>query len=176
MKLEVFACIVPVFVVSLCAVVMVFSKKDLSKSFLEGAKNGVETSFSLIPAMVMLVCAVRMFCASGALEVLSDVFSKPLEFLGIPKGALPLLLVRPFSGAASTAVAQSIFTEFGADSFTSNAVSILLGSSDTILYTLFLYLGEAKIKRTRFCFPVSFAVFAFCTVLSCALARMLISR
>lgn len=159
----------------IAAILMLLSEKDAGKEFLDGAKSGVEISFELIPGMVMLVGAVRMFCASGAVDVLSDLFGKAFVFFGIPADMLPLLVVRPFSGSAATAVADSMFAQYGPDSFSGRCASILLGASDTIVYTLALYFGAADKKRTRYAFAASFIILVFCTFVSVKLAKYLLS-
>ena len=157
------------------ALLMFFSKKDAGKEFLDGAKSGVTLSFELIPGMVMLVSAVKMFCASGAVDVLLGLFGKALVFLGIPSELLPLLLVRPFSGSASTALADRMFANYGPDSFSGRCASILMGASDTIVYTLALYFGAVGKKRTRYALAASFVILIFCTFVSVKLAEYLFS-
>ena len=167
------SCAAPV-ITLFAAILMLFSKKDIGKEFLDGAKSGVGLSLDLIPGMVMLVCAVKVFCASGAVDILMRLFGKALVFFGIPSDMLPLLLVRPFSGSASTALADSIFAQCGPDSFSGQCASILMGASDTIVYTLALYFGAADKKRTRYAFAASFAVLIFCTFVSVKLAKYLL--
>ncbi len=166
--------LIPLVLVMLTACIMLVSKKPLGDAFLSGAKEGMETSFSLIPAMVMLIACVRMFCASGALDVLNHAVTPVFRFLGVPNELLPVVLVRPFSGSASTAIADSLFKDHGADSFAGKCASVLMGSSDTIVYTLFLYFGSVGIKKTRYAFPVSVIVLLFCTLLSVKLTELML--
>jgi spore maturation protein B len=66
-----------------------------------------------------------------------------------------------FSGSAAIAALSDIFTQYGPDSKVGFTASVLLGSSETIFYTLALYFGSVGVKKTRFTVPV--ALFALLT-------------
>jgi Uncharacterized membrane protein len=70
---------------------------------------------------------------------------------------LPLLLARPFSGSAAVAALTDLFAEYGPDSRVGMTASVLLGSSETIFYSLALYFGSVGVKKTRFAVPVALA-------------------
>ena len=85
--------------------------------FLEGAKEGIETSFRILPALSGLVIAVSMLRASGFIDFLGELLSPFLTFLHFPKELLPLALMRPISGSGALAVFSDILQKYGADSF-----------------------------------------------------------
>jgi len=153
-------------IVFIRAVIILFSKKDLGNEFLKGAKEGLETSISLIPGLVMLLSGVQMLMSSGIVDVLCHLFKPVISLLGLPSDILPVLLLRPFSGSATTAVADSLFASVGPDSKAGLCASILMGASDTIIYTISLYYTSSNIKKTSFSLPASFAALVFCAVLS----------
>lgn len=165
---------VPV-LLALTGALMLFSKKDLSAEFIKGCREGLTTSLRLLPSLVMLFCASRMFACSGALEALIHVCEPLLSPLGIPKELLPILILRPISGSGTTAMIDELFREVGPDSFVGRCASILTGSSDTILYTFALYFGSVGVRRTRHAFPVAFFMLMFSTVLSVVLTRVFFS-
>lgn len=148
------------------AIIILFSKKDLGSEFLKGAKDGLDTAFSLIPGLVMLISGVRMLTSSGAFDMLCRVFKPIAAIFGLPSDILPVLLLRPFSGSATTAVADSLFSSVGPDSTSGLCASILMGASDTIIYTISLYYTAANIKKTAFSLPASFIALGFCAILS----------
>lgn len=92
----------------------------------------------------MLVVSVSMLSASGAVDFLSSLLSPLFEKLGIPTGMLPLIIMRPFSGSGSNAMIADIFDKYGADSLTAKTASVLLGSSETILYVFAVYFRRQK--------------------------------
>jgi spore maturation protein B len=118
--------------------------------FLEGAKEGMTTVFKILPSLVGLLVAVGVFRASGALDLLIYAVKPVGSILGIPSQALPLAFLRPISGSASLALVSDILKNHGPDSFIGRVVSTMMGSTETILYTLTIYFGAVGIKNIRY--------------------------
>lgn len=117
--------------------------------FLEGAKEGITTVLRIIPPLVGLMVAVGVFRASGALDLLVYAVKPITNLLRMPSDALPLALLRPISGSASLAMLSDIFKVHGPDSFVGRVASTLMGSTETIFYTLAVYFGSVGIKNIR---------------------------
>ena len=164
------ALIVPL-VMCLIGCALLFSKKDMFTVFIEGAKDGVDTSVRLLPALVALLAAISMFNASGASLALSNMLVPLAVKIGIPGEIIPLVLVRPLSGGASTALIADIFTKYGADSFVGRCTSVIAGSTDTVLYVISVYFGAVGIKKTRGTLPISFIIAFFSVFLAVFLCR-----
>ena len=135
----------------ICTVLIVskIKKVDIIKEFSTGAKEGLETSKNLIPTLVLFLTAIAMFRASGALDMLTSILSKPAEILGIPKEVLPLALLKPFSGSGSFAIIEDIFKAYGADSFIGRVASVIAGSTETTFYTIAVYFGAVGVTKTQ---------------------------
>jgi spore maturation protein B len=118
--------------------------------FMEGAKEGITTVLRIIPSMVGLFTAVGVFRASGAMELIVYVAKPITSFLNIPSEVLPLILLRPVSGSASLALISDIIKVYGPDSFIGRLVSTMMGSTETIFYTLTIYCGSVGIKNIRY--------------------------
>ncbi len=118
--------------------------------FVEGAKEGISTTVRIIPTLVGLMVAIGVFRASGALDLLVYAVKPAAYVLGIPPEALPLALLRPFSGSASLALVSDIIKVYGADSFIGRVVSTMMGSTETIFYTLAVYFGSVGIRNIRY--------------------------
>lgn len=142
------------------------SKRDLSSSFLEGARDGMKSAFSLLPTLTLLLSAVSMFSASGATELLSEWLSPLLSKCGIPAELTPLFLVRPLSGSGSTALLTDLYETHGPDSFVSKCASVLTASSDTVVYVIAVYMSAANVKKTRHALPAALLTMLFGIVLS----------
>ena len=56
-----------------------------------------------------------------------------------------MLILRPMTGSGSLAALQEIFAQYGADSRVGRIASVLMGSSETIFYTMSVYLGAAGV-------------------------------
>lgn len=160
--------------VILCAVAVAIlaGRRDYFTSFLNGAKTGMNTAFSLLPPMLALIAGLSMLNASGAVQLITGWLSPLSEKIGIPAGLFPLILTRPVSGSASSATFAQLIDTYGADSFTVMCAAIILGSSDTILYVCSVYFSTTGIKKTRHAIPISFAVMIFCIFFACFLGRL----
>jgi spore maturation protein B len=119
-------------------------------AFIEGAKDGITTVIKIIPSLVGLMVAIGVFRASGALDLLIYAVAPLAKVFGIPKEALPLALLRPVSGSASLALVSDIIKNNGPDSFIGRLVSTMMGSTETIFYTLAVYFGSVGIKNIRY--------------------------
>lgn len=84
-------------------------------SFLAGCKEGITTVIKIFPTLIALFLAISMLENSGIFNLLGGIFSPLLNIFKIPSELLPLILVRPISGSASTAVAMNIMETYGVD-------------------------------------------------------------
>lgn len=116
-------------------------------TFLEGAKQGLISTYKIAPSLIGLIVAVNMLKASGALEMLIDFIRPAAEFLGFPAEVVPLALLRPVSGSGSTAILNSILQDYGPDSFIGRAASVMAGSTETTFYAIAVYYGAVGIKK-----------------------------
>ena len=159
-------------VICVAASFMLFGKKDYFSLFTEGAKNGLRTAVSILPTLVALMIAINMLSASGILDAISSALSPVARVIGIPTEILPLLLTRPVSGSASTAAYSSLLSQYGADSFPALCASVIMGSTDTMLYVICLYFSSVGIKKTRYAIPTALAVMLFSVFFSCLVCRL----
>ena len=73
-----------------------------------------------------------------------------LDIVGFPSEIMPLAMLRPISGSSSIAVAVDIMKQFGVDSNLGIIASVIMGSTETTLYTIAVYTSSVGIKKTRF--------------------------
>ena len=151
-----------------------FSGGDGVGVFVNGAREGLRTAASMLPTLVLLNVAVSLFSASGLAGFPSSVLALPADRIGIPSEILPLLLTRPVSGSAATAVFSALADDLGADSFPALCAAVIMGSSDTLAYVTAVYFSSVGVRRTRHTYPVALAVMLLCVFLSCLLVRILI--
>ena len=118
--------------------------------FLAGAKGGIETSVSILPALVGLMTSVAMLRASGAIDIASGILAPLLDLLSFPKELVPLALMRPVSGSGSLAIVNDLITAFGADSLIGRCASVMMGSTETTFYTIAIYFGSVGIKNIKY--------------------------
>lgn len=119
---------------------------DIYDAFTEGALEGLKTAFKIIPNLIAIFIAIGIFRGSKALEMFIDLVSPITQLLRIPEEILPLVLVRPLSGSGALGVVKDIISHYGPDSLPGIIASVLMGSSETIFYTMALYFGSVGVK------------------------------
>lgn len=122
---------------------------------LEGAAEGLQLLKTLVPSLVLLLTAVTMLRASGAMDILSGIFRPLFRLLGIPPELALLVLIRPISGSAALAVGAQIMGQYGVDSLIGRTAAVMLGSTETTFYTISVYFGAAGIQKSRYTIPAA---------------------
>ncbi len=122
---------------------------------LSGAADGLRLLAVIVPALVLLMTAVTMLRASGAIQVISDFCAPAFRFFGIPPETAMLILVRPISGSAALAVGADLMAAYGVDSEIGRTVAVMLGSTETTFYTISVYFGAARVQKTRYAVPAA---------------------
>jgi spore maturation protein SpmA len=133
----------------------VIKKINVFDAFIEGAKHGWEVIVKIIPYLVGMLVAIRVFRDSGALSALIGGISYVLNLVGLGGDyvpALPIAIMRPFSGAGARGLMLDIYANpaYGPDSFVGKLASTVFGSADTTFYILALYFGNVGIKKVRY--------------------------
>ena len=140
----------------LAASVLVLRKKENAYDLLlSGAADGLKLLISILPALIILLTAVSMLRASGAVKLLSDHLAPLFDFLGIPAETAVLILVRPLSGSAALAVGADLMAQYGPDSLIGRTVAVMLGSTETTFYAISVYFGAVGVRKTRYCVPAA---------------------
>ena len=134
-----------------------FRRVNVFDAFREGAAQAIPLMKSILPALAVFSAVMALFRHSGAFDLLRSFLSPATDALGVDPALVPLLVVRPFSGSATLAALSDIFSEYGPDSRVGLTASVLLGSSETVFYTLALYFGSVGIRKTRFAVPAALA-------------------
>lgn len=138
------------FTILLIIIYGLIEKQPVFDIFLEGAKEGIQIVVNIFPTLLGLFLSINVLRISGIIEAFSNLIFPLLNLLKIPSEILPLALLRPISGSASTAIATDIMSNYGVDSLIGLISSTIMGSTETTLYTIALYTSAVKIKKTRF--------------------------
>ena len=146
--------LVPLLMIVVCVCAMA-KKQEVYPALLSGGLEGLKLLLSVAPALVMLLTAVHMLRASGAIGWMTELLRPAARWVGIPPETLPLVLLRPFSGSAALAVGADLMTVYGADSLIGRTAAVMLGSTETTFYTISVYFGAAGVKKTRYAVPAA---------------------
>ena len=119
---------------------------DMYTAFIEGAKEGLKISIRILPYLIAIHVSIGIFRGSNAMEMFSSIISPITNLLKIPKEIVPLIIIRPISGSGALGVVKDIIENYGPDSFSGRMASIMMGSSETIFYTLAVYFGSIGVK------------------------------
>ena len=130
-------------------------KENAYDLLLQGGAEGLKLVVTILPALVVLLTAVQMLKASGAVELLGGFLEPVFHFLGIPPETAMLVLIRPISGSAALAVGADLMAQYGPDSLVGRTVAVMLGSTETTFYTISVYFGAAGVKHTRYAVPAA---------------------
>ena len=130
-------------------------KENAYDIMLSGAADGLRLIVSILPALILLLCAVHMLQASGAAAAVSSFLSPFFSLFGIPPETALLVLVRPLSGSAALAVGADLMARYGVDSAIGRTAAVMLGSTETTFYTIAVYYGAAGIVKTRYTIPAA---------------------
>ena len=140
--------VIPVFI-GITLVLAIRNKVPLFDAFTAGAAGGMESCVKLLPTLVALMTAVAMLQASGIFEWVTGLLSPVTGAVGLPGEAVPLALMRPFSGSGSLSLFENLLREKGADSAAGVVGAILMSSTETTFYAVTVYFGSVGITRTR---------------------------
>ena len=124
-------------------------KINVYDTFLEGAKEGLVTTFNIFPAVIAMIFAINIFLDSNVLGFVLKIIEPILGGVTVPLEIVPMALLRPVSGTASLAIMNDIFKNFGPDSFIGRLASVLQGCTDTTIYVIALYFGTVKITKIK---------------------------
>ena len=169
------AVIVPLLVFGIFLYGMI-KRVNILDAFTHGARENIKVAVDLLPTLTLLMLAVGMFQASGALNALTSLIAPLMEFIGFPPDCLPLALLRPVSGSGALSILGTIFKDKGPDSFAGRVASVLMGSTETTFYTIAVYFGATKIKKTRHALPSALAGDITAFLLSALMVRLFLSR
>lgn len=140
--------IVPIIVVVIITYGM-FKGRKVYEWFIEGAKDGLKVCLNIFPYLLAMIVAVNIFRESNLLDALNKLLAPAGGLIGLPKEVIPLVLIKPLSGSGAIGILTSILSTYGPDSFIGLVSSVIMGTTETIFYTITVYFGAVRIKKIR---------------------------
>lgn len=148
--IEFFSNIVMPLMIIIIIIYGLIERKKVFDIFLEGARDGAKIVFNIFPTLVGLFFSIGALRSSGILDLIVNLLTPIFKVVDFPTEILPLALIRPISGSASIAVATDVMKNFGVDSKIGIIASVIMGSTETTIYTIAVYTSSVGIKNTRF--------------------------
>ena len=137
------------FMIFIIVIYGLIEKNKIFDTFLEGAKEGIEIVFNIFPKLIGLFVAIGALRSSGIIDAIVNFLNPVLKIIQFPSEVMPIAILRPISGSGSMAIATDIMKNFGVDSNIGLIASVIMGSTETTLYTIAVYTSSVGIKKTR---------------------------
>lgn len=140
--------------------------------FVEGAKDGLSICVRIFPYLLAMLIAVGVFRASGALGFFTALLGPVVRLIGLPGELVPLVFIKPLSGSGAMGVFSDVLKQYGPDSIIGITASIIMGTTETIFYTLTVYYGAVGIKKIRHTLWAAVIADLTAIIMAVTLARM----
>lgn len=140
--------ILPIFLLLVFLMAFINNTKAFDH-FVEGAKEGMQTTIQLVPTIVGMIVGIKVFLASGIVEVIGQMIQPILEFIHVDAHVLPLMILRPLSGSAALSVTTDLISMYGPDSYLGRLASIMQGSTDTTIYIITVYFAAVGLSEMK---------------------------
>jgi spore maturation protein B len=126
-----------------------FKGRKVYEWFIEGAKEGLNVVLRIFPYLLAMIIAVQIFKDAKLMDLLNNLIAPLSNMIALPKDLIPLLLIKPLSGSGAIGVFTDIIKSVGPDTRTGLIASVVMGSTETIFYTITVYFGAVKVKKIR---------------------------
>lgn len=140
--------IIPIIVLVIITYGM-FKGRKVYEWFIEGAKDGLQVCLNIFPYLLAMIIAVNIFREANLLQMLNNIIAPVVGLIGLPKEIIPLVLIKPLSGSGAIGILTDILKTYGPDTNIGLIASVIMGTTETIFYTITVYFGAVRIKKIR---------------------------
>jgi spore maturation protein B len=126
-----------------------FKGVKVYECFIQGAREGIEICLKIFPYLLAMIMAVSVFKVSGAMGIFTKITTPFAAIIGLPPEVVPLVVIKPLSGSGALGIFAQTLKDYGPDSYIGIVASIIMGSTETIFYTITVYYGAVGIKKIR---------------------------
>lgn len=127
---------------------------NIYDEFINGSKEGLITTFKIIPNLVAMIFAVNILVKSNIITDSLFFLNTYLQKINLTSSIIPMCFLRSISGTSTLVIMVEIFNTYGPDSLMGLLASTIQGSSDTTFYVIALYFGSIGITKSRYALPV----------------------
>ena len=126
-----------------------FKGRQVYEWFIEGAKEGLNVCIRIFPCILAMIIAVEIFKKADLMNLVTGFLSPITNLIGLPKELIPLVIIKPLSGSGAIGVFTDIIKSFGPDTRTGLIASVIMGTTETIFYTITGLLWCCKSKEDK---------------------------
>ncbi|MBQ3407829.1 MAG: spore maturation protein [Clostridia bacterium] len=133
-------------------IIMIAGVRDKIKVFdifIKGATEGIEIVIKLMPTLIGIFFSIGMLRSSGIFDIVTRIVKPILKIIKFPPEIIPLALIRPISGSGAIGVATDLMKQYGVDSYIGNVASVIMGATETTIYTIAVYTSGLKVKKSK---------------------------
>ena len=159
--------------VAVLIVYALIKKVNVYKAFIDGAAQALPELIKILPSLAAMLAAITVLRGSGVLDAVVSLLSPLLGRIGVDPELVPLIILRPFSGSAALALLKDTIETCGADSVTGRTAAVIIGSTETIFYTMAVYFGAAGVQKTRHAVPAALIAGTVGTAAGLILTRLI---
>ena len=127
---------------------------NIYDDFLVGAKEGLVTSFKIMPNLFAMIFAINILIKSNIINDIFVFLEPYLNQFALTSDIIPMAVLRSISGTSTFAIMSNIFNIYGPDSLMGLLASTIQGSSDTTFYVIALYYGSIGVIKNRYALGV----------------------
>ena len=122
-----------------------YKKVDIFESFIAGAIDGLKTALNILPYIIGIFIAIGIFKSGKGIEF---IFAPIANLFKIPKELIGLIMMKPISGSGALGMYSELAARVSVDSLIEKMGATIVGASETVFYTMAIYYGSQKIKKT----------------------------
>lgn len=148
-------------------------KTNIYEDFTEGALDGLKIVVDLLSTLLGLFLSVRIFNDSGALDLITKLFSPIAKLFHTSACIIPVIITKLFSSGSATSLMLNIFSSYGPDSEEGLTAAIILSCTESLFYTMSVYLTAAKVSKSRYIIPFSLAAMSVGVAASITMAKIM---
>lgn len=151
----------------------IIKRINIYNTFVNGAKGAIKLVVDIFPFIACIMIAVALLRISGITSFLATLLSPVFNALGIPTELCELVLLRPFTGAGSYGILETILQTYGADSYISRCACVIMGCSETIFYVATIYFSKTKVRRLLYAIPIALITSLIGVILACLFCKIM---
>lgn len=146
--------VIPIIIIAILLLGAI-KKVRLYEAFVQGAKEGFNSVYSISAYLLTMLFAIDLFRKSGAMDYMIYILRPLAELLRVPEGVLPMFLIKPLSGSGALGILTDTISTYGVDSMEGRIAAVMMGSTETIFYTISVYLGACNVKKPGASLPAA---------------------